>query len=176
MRKPYVIFAAATLVVSGCTSKQAATPEHFLTTLNAWLPDHPDCLLDASVKFPYETGDPEQEKQLDALARAQILTANKAGIIKITRYTMTDTGLKAGAHLCYGHRVATEIVSFTPPAEANGFTETQVVYKYKLEDVPVWAKGGEVVGAYPKLSEGLSGNARDKKTLALTGVGWTVPD
>jgi hypothetical protein len=166
----------AALLLTACATKQKPTPEHFLAALNHSLPDHSQCLLDSSVKFPYETGDPVQTKQLDALAHAQLLTGVRASIIHVTRYTMTDTGLRSGPRLCYGHRVATDIVSNTPPAVVDKFTQTQVVYKYTMADVPIWAKGADVQAAYPKLAEALSGNATDKATLALTGVGWTVPD
>ncbi len=176
MKKASIALASAALLLTACSTKQKPTPENFLAALNSYLPDHPDCLLDSSIRFPYETGDPAQIKQLDALARAQILTATRAPIIRVTRYTMTDTGQRVGAHLCYGHRLATAIVSSTPPAQAGGFTETQVVYRYAMQDAPVWAKGAEVQTAYPKLAEALSGNATAQKTLALTGVGWKVPD
>jgi hypothetical protein len=174
MRKAPILLAV--LILTACSTKQKPTPENLLATLNAWLPDHPDCLLDSSIKFPYETSDPTEIRQLDALAKAQILHGERASIIHISRYTLTDTGLRVGPHLCYGHRVATGIVSQTPPAAADGFTETQVVYRYKLEDAPVWAKDADVMAAYPKLAEELSGQATAKKTLALTGVGWTIPD
>ncbi|QHN04016.1 hypothetical protein FTO74_12015 [Granulicella sp. WH15] len=176
MRKTPIVLASAALLLTACSTKQKPSSENFLAALNAYLADHPDCLLDSSIRFPYETGDPLQIRQLDALVGAQILTAAREPIIHVTRYTMTDTGQRVGAHLCYGHRLATAIVSSTPPTQVDGFTETQVVYRYEMQEAPIWAKGTAVQAVYPKLAEALSGNATAKKALALTGVGWKVPD
>ena len=167
---------ALILALTACNSKTKPTPENYIATINAYFPDHPDCLLDGSVTFPYETSDPATTKQMDALVKAQILEAHTEPSIHVSRYTLTPTGTKAGKHLCYGHREATSIVSSTPPALANGFTETNVTYAYKIEDLPIWAKTPEVLAAYPKMAHEASGDATDKITLALTGVGWSVPN
>lgn len=165
-----------TAAATGCNSKTKATPENYIKTLNAYFPDHPDCLLDGSFKFPVETVELPKMKQLDALAAAQVVTADHNPAIHFARYTLTDTGKKAGPHLCYGHREVTSIDSYTSPALSNGFTETQVTYHYKIEDMPMWAKTPQVLEAYPKLAEESTGHATGTATLALTGVGWTVPN
>jgi hypothetical protein len=59
---------------------------------------------------------------------------------------------------------------------ANGFNETQIVYSYRMEDAPIWAKDAAVESAYPKLGAAMSGSATGTVTLAQTGVGWEVPD
>ncbi len=164
------------LPLTACNSKTKPTPENYLATINAYYPDHSDCLLDGSITFPYETSNPEKTRQMDALVAAQIAAVSREPAIKVSRYTLTPAGARAGTHLCYGHREATAIVSSTPPALANGFTETEVVYKYKIEDLPIWAKTSEVLAAYPKMAAESTGNATDKITLALTGVGWSVPN
>ena len=164
------------LPLAACNSKTKATPENYISTLNAYFPDHPDCLLDSTVSFPYETSDPAHTAQMDALVKAQILEVSREPAIKISRYTLTPTGTRAGKHLCYGHREVTSIASSTPPAPANGFTETQVTYHYKIQDLPIWAKDADVQAAFPTLAHEASGDATDRITLALTGVGWSVPN
>ncbi len=164
------------LLFAGCNPAVKPTNANYIATLNAYFPDHKDCLLDGSIKFPFETGDATLTKQMDALAAAEIVEIHRAPIIKMTRYTLTDYGTKVGAHLCYGHREVTAILTSTTPAVANGFTETQVTYRYKIEDMPVWAKTPQVVAAYPTLAHEASGDATGKATLALTRVGWSVPD
>jgi hypothetical protein len=164
------------LFLTACNSATKPTDANYIATLNAYFPDHPDCLLDGSVRFPFETGDPTLTKQMDALADAQMLELHRAPIIKITRYTLTDAGAKAGPHFCYGHREVTAIVSSTPPVVANGLSETTVVYRYKIEDMPVWAKTPQVVAAYPTLAHEATGDATGTITLAQNRVGWVVPD
>jgi hypothetical protein len=176
MKKPLMLLLAATFLLSACNTKTTPTPENFAAALNAWFPDHPDCLLTGSIHFPFETGDPVLIKQMDALTTAQILELHRAPMLHVTRYVLTPAGTRAGTHLCFGHREIKSIDSWTPPATANGFSETQVSYHYTLMDTPIWAKTPEVVAAFPKLAEELSGNATDRATLALTRVNWSVPD
>jgi hypothetical protein len=162
--------------VAGCKSATDPTPENYLKTVNAYLPDHADCLLDSTTSFPYSTSDAAKTKQLDTLVKSQVLAVGRDLSIHVSRYTLTPTGTAAGAHLCYGFRVATDIVSNTTPALANGFTETQVTYKYKLHDMPMWAKSAEVQAAFPTLAHEASGEATDTITLALDRIGWSVPN
>jgi hypothetical protein len=171
-----ICLSLALLLLTACDTATKPTPENYLKTLNAYLPDHPDCLLDGSIRFPYETSDPAKTKQMDALVKAQILAVTREPAIRISRYTQTPEGIRSGANLCYGYRLATEIVSSTPPAPANGFTETQVTYRYKLRDLPIWAKGDDVMAQFPTLAHEASGEATDTITLALDRVGWSVPN
>ena len=170
---------AGLLLLTACDTATKPTPENYLATLNAYLPDHRDCLLDGSIRFPYETGatsDPARVRQMDALVKSQILVANHETAIHVARYTLTPEGTRAGANLCFGYRLATTIVSSTPPAPANGFTETQVVYRYTMQDLPLWAKTPEVMAAFPVLADEATGNATGTITLALDRVGWSVPN
>ena len=175
MTKNWLILFGA-LSLTACNSKTKATPENYMATLNAYFPDHPDCLLDGTVKFPLETGDATLTRQMDALAVAKMVEGTRAPLLHITRYTLTDSGTKAGKNFCYGQRQVTGILASTPPALANGFTETVVDYHYKIADMPVWAKTPQVLAAFPKMAQEASGTATDKATLALTGVGWSVPN
>jgi hypothetical protein len=164
------------LTVTACDSKSKATPENFTTGLNAHFADHPDCLFGAPPHFPYETSDPAMTKQLDALAAEQLLSVEQERQLHVSRYTTTDAGARVAPRFCYGHRIVSSIDSFTPPAQANGFPETQVTYHYTLQDVPVWAKSDAMRAAFPAMALATSGNASDKATLAGTMAGWQVPD
>ena len=159
----------------GCHSKSAPTSENFLQGLNKHYVDHPDCLL-ANTRFPYETGDPKETAQMDTLVKSQLLDKTVEMSIRVSRYTVTTVGARYAPSFCYGHRVANTIDSFTPPAVANGFNETQVTYHYTMADVPVWAKSANVLKAFPAMAEIISGHATGVATLAQTPVGWQVPD
>jgi hypothetical protein len=164
------------LATAGCHSKTAATPENFTAGLNAHFLEHSECLLPDAPRFPYETSDPVKTKQLNALVAAQLLTVAEERDIHVSRYTVTAAGARVAPRFCFGHRVVTSIDSFTPPAPANGFPETVVVYHYKIEDLPVWADSAGVRAAYPAMAHATSGDATDKATMASTIAGWTVPD
>jgi hypothetical protein len=174
MKKIALLVCAVAL--AGCNSATKATPENYLKTINAYLPDHRDCLLDGTIRFPYETSDAAMTRKMDALVKAQVLTVSREPAIRVSRYTQTPAGIAAGTNLCYGYREATAIVSSTPPAVANGFTETQVVYAYRLLDEPMWAKTPEVETEFPAMAKEASGSATDTITLALSKLSWTVPN
>jgi hypothetical protein len=170
--------AAAILALpfAACNSKSSATPANFITGLNAHFLDHPDCLFPDAPTFPLETTDPAKTKQLDALVDAKLLDVAVERDIHASRYTPTDAGARVAPRFCYGHRVVSTIDSFTPPAPANGFPETQVDYHYTMENVPVWAKSAAMRAAFPAMALNTSGTASDKATLAGTMAGWQVPD
>jgi hypothetical protein len=162
--------------LTGCNSKSSATPENFITGLNAHFLDHPDCLFPTPPTFPYETGDAAMTKQMNALVDAQLLKGIEAPRIHVTRYTPTDAGARVAPRFCYGHRVVTAIDTFSPPAQANGFPETQVTYHYTIDNEPVWAKSDAMRAAFPDMALKTSGTASDHATLAGTMAGWQVPD
>jgi hypothetical protein len=166
----------AALLLSGCHSKTSATPENFIAALNTKFIEHPECLMPDAPRFPFETTDPEKTRQMDALVAGQLLTVKKEASIHVSRYTATPVGSVAAPRFCYGHRNVTSIDSSTPPVQANGFPETQVVYKYEIKDVPIWAKTAEVQAAFPEMKQAINGTSTDKATLAKTMAGWSVPD
>jgi hypothetical protein len=164
------------LPIAACDSKSKATPENFIAGLNAHFVEHSDCLFPDAPVFPFETSDPAKTKQMNALVDAELLDVAVEHDIHASRYTPTVMGARVAPRFCYGHRVATTIDSFTPPAPANGFPETQVVYRYTMENVPVWAKSDAMRAAFPKMALDTSRTASDKATLAGTIAGWQVPD
>jgi hypothetical protein len=163
------------LVTSGCSTQSHPTAANFTAGLNKHFLEHSDCLLD-NIRFPFEASDKEKTKQMDSLVKSQLLEKTEEMSIHVSRYTVAQAGLRYAPRFCYGHREVTSIDSFTPPAVANGFNETTVVYHYVMNDVPVWAKTPEVEAAFPDMAASISGNATGKAILAQTPVGWQVPD
>jgi hypothetical protein len=164
------------LGAAGCHSKTAATPANFIVALDAYFLEHPDCLFPEAPRFPYEASDAVETKQMDALAKEQMLTVEEEADIHVSRYTPTQAGERAAPRFCYGHRAVSAIDSFTPPAQANGFMETQVAYHYTMDEVPVWAQSDGMRAAFPAMAVATSGAGTGKITLASTMAGWTVPD
>jgi len=168
--------ASILLPLSACHSDTAATPDNFIAALNAHFLGHPECLFPDAPSFPYETTDPVKTAQMDALAGAQMLTVKKEPSIHVSRYIPTASGEHIAPRFCYGHRRISTIDSFTPPAPANGFTETKVAYHYTVAEVPVWTKSDAMRAAFPAMALATSGNATGNATLAATMVNWQVPD
>lgn len=179
-KKP--VLAAGLLLVAalGCNSKTKPTPANFQAALNAHFTERNECLFPTMLHFPYEVGSTaasrKEAQQMEALMKSGLLTRQEDLTIHVNRYSLTPAGQRATARFCYGHRHITGIDSSTPPVKKDGFPETQVTYKYVLEDVPVWARTPQVIQAFPQLKEQLSGDATDKATLAQTLAGWQVPE
>ena len=169
--------ALTALVAAGCKSASAPTPENFSKGIAKYLLDHPDCLYQTALRFPYETSNSAEIKQLDTLVSSKLLNHETEPAIHVTRYTVSDYGQKSAPRFCYGFRHIAGIDSSTPPAKgADGFNESKVTYRYTLEDVPVWAKSPDVQKAYPDAAKDINAPSPATLTLAQTGVGWQVPD
>ena len=172
--------AVATLLFSpalGCHSASDPSPANFTKGLTKYLAEHPDCLYKQPLRFPYETSDAAEIKQLDTLVGAKLLERGSEPAIKITRYTISDYGQKSAPRFCYGFRHVAGIESFTPPTKgADGFNESKVVYTYTVEDVPIWAKTPAVQAAFSDMAKRVTTPDPATITMAQTGVGWQVPD
>lgn len=166
--------------LGGCSTANKPTDANFIKALNAYYENHNDCLFPQGHAFPYEVAPgakaKEEEKQLDALTDAGLMTRLKDLDMHVERYTLNAAGDRYGPRFCYGHREATGVVSFTPPGPHNGFTETTVTYTYVMHDVPVWAKSDGVRAAFPALAQSLSESPTAQMTLASAGAGWHVPE
>jgi hypothetical protein len=169
--------AALLVLATGCqSSKTKATPENFIQALNSHFQTHSECLFPEPPRFPLGTSDKTQTRQFDSLVKAQLLTVAQEPAIHVSRYTVTTVGTRYAPRFCYGHRTVTAIDSFTPPAQANGFPETRVTYRYTLQDVPIWAKTPEVQAAFPAMAKATTQESTAQATLAGTLAGWQVPD
>jgi hypothetical protein len=113
---------------------------------------------------------------MDTLVKSLLLDKTIDAGVHTARYMPSTVGARYAPHFCYGHRVVVSIDSSSPLAVVGGFKTTSVAYRYKMEDVPVWAKGADVQAAFPAMALATSGQATGKANLAQTPVGWQVPD
>ena len=168
---------AFTVLMGGCHSASDPGQVNFTKGITKYLAEHPDCLYKTGLRLPYETSDKKEIAQLDSLVGAKLLEKGSEPAIHVSRYSVTDYGQKSAPRFCYGFRHVVGIESFTPPVKAaDGFNESQVAYRYSLQDTPVWAKDSAVAAAYPEMARALQGKLTANVTLAQTGVGWQVPE
>jgi hypothetical protein len=175
--KVFIASAALALILTGCTGNgtSAPTPKNFTDAINKHYLDHSECLL-SNIRFPFETTDREQTKQMDSLVKASLLEKTAEPAIHVSRYTPSTEGQRFAPRFCYGHRDVTAIDSFTPLAVNNGFKETTVTYHYALKEVPIWAKTPEVQAAFPAMAQAITTQGTATATLAQTPTGWQIPD
>lgn len=164
------------LAATGCApSKSAPTPENFTSAINAHFLDHHECLL-SNIRFPYETTDKTETKQLDSLVDSHLLDKSVEAAIHSSRYTVTQAGQRYAPRFCYGNREVSSIDSSTPLTVVNGFKQTTVTYHYTITEVPVWAKSPGVLAAFPQMAQALNGPSTATINLDQTTASWQVPD
>ena len=168
------------LTLGGCASKKkAANNENFKRAINAYFYNGRDeCLFKTPYKFPDEVklSEKEEQKTMDALAKAGLLTRTEDGAFKLVRYALTPLGTRATGRFCYGHRDVTSVDSFTPPRVVEGRQASDVTYHYKLADTPEWASDKGMTKEFPELARKTSGDAEGKTTVMSAYAGWEVPD
>lgn len=166
-------------LLGGCSSANKPTDENFTAALNAYYQTRSVCLFPQGRQFPYEVAPGPTAKQgkaqMDALTDAGMFTRLEDRDLHVDSYSLTPIGQRYGPRFCYGHRQVTGIVSFTPPGPRNGFTETDVTYRYTMTEVPVWVKTDAIRASFPQVAKDLSDGPTDQMTLASAGAGWQVP-
>jgi hypothetical protein len=159
--------------------RRAPNNVNFQRAINAYFYNgHDDCLYQAAIKFPNEVkvGEKQEMREMDALAKAGLLTRIEDGAFKLVRYSLTPMGTRATGRFCYGHRDVTTVDSFTPPRTVDGRQASDVTYHYRLIDSPQWASDDDLKKEFPKLAQQTGSSAVGKTTVMSAYNGWEVPD
>ncbi|HEY3989595.1 MAG TPA: hypothetical protein VGM02_09880 [Acidobacteriaceae bacterium] len=168
------------VAVGGCHKKQTeASNENFKRAINAYFYDGRDeCLFRTAIRFPNEVKVPEKAemRDMDALAKAGLLTRIEDGAFQLVRYDLTPLGTRAKARFCFGHRDVTSVDSFTPLRIEDKRKACDVTYHYRIVDAPVWVQDEGLRKQFPELARKTSGNAEGKTTVMSAYEGWEVPD
>ncbi|MFL6429805.1 MAG: hypothetical protein ACJ71S_16280 [Acidobacteriaceae bacterium] len=168
------------LALGGCSRKKTeASNENFKRAINAYFYNGRDeCLFTAAHKFPesVKVGEKAEMKDMDALAKAGLLTRTEDGAFQLVRYDVTPLGTRAKARFCFGHRDVTSVDSFTPLRSEDKRKASDVTYHYRIVDAPVWAQDENLKKQFPELARKTSGDAEGKTTVMSAYQGWEVPD
>jgi hypothetical protein len=168
------------VAIGGCTRKKTeASNQNFQRAINAYFYNHRDeCLFTTASKFPDEVKVHEKDemKNMDALAKAGLLTRTEDGAFQLVRYDLTPLGTRATGRFCFGHRDLTSVDSYTPLHVVDNRKASDVTYHYRIVDAPVWAQDANLQKQFPELASKISGNAEGKTTVMSAYEGWEVPD
>jgi hypothetical protein len=168
------------IAVTGCQNRKTeANKDNFKRAINAYFYEHRDeCLFKTPVRFPNEVkvGEKQEMRDMDALSKAGLLKRTEDGAFQLVRYDATPLAQRAGGRFCFGHRDVTSVDSFTPLRVENGRKASDVTYRYRLVDAPVWAQDATLQHQFPELARKLSGDAVGKTTVMSAYEGWEVPD
>jgi hypothetical protein len=101
------------VVLGGCTrEKTQANDENFKRAINAYFyTGHDECLFATAQKFPNEVkvAEKAEMKDMDALAKAGLLTRIEDGAFQLVRYDLTPLGMRAKGRFCFGHRTTAKL-------------------------------------------------------------------
>ncbi len=168
------------VAIGGCNRKKTeASNENFQRAINTYFYNHRDeCLFTTARKFPDEVKVAEKSdmKDMDALAKAGLLTRIEDGAFQLVRYELTPLGTRATGRFCFGHRDVTSVDGFTPLRIEEKRKASDVTYHYRIVDAPVWAQDEHLKKQFPELARKTSGNAEGKTTVMSAYEGWEVPD
>ena len=168
------------VAIGGCTRKKTeASNINFQRAINAYFYNHRDeCLFTTARKFPddVKVHEKDEMKNMDALAKAGLLTRIEDGAFQLVRYDLTPLGTRATGRFCFGHRDVTSVDSFTPLRMVDKRKASDVTYHYRIADAPVWAQDDGLKKQFPELARKTSGNAEGKTTVMSAYEGWEVPD
>jgi hypothetical protein len=168
------------VAIGGCNRKKTeASNINFQRAINAYFYNHRDeCLFTTARKFPDEVKVAEKSdmKDMDALAKAGLLTRTEDGAFQLVRYELTPLGTRATGRFCFGHRDVTSVDSFTPLRIEDKRKASDVTYHYRIVDAPVWAQDEKLKKQFPELTRKTSGSAEGKTTVMSAYQGWEVPD
>jgi hypothetical protein len=168
------------VAIGGCTRKKTeASNINFQRAINAYFYNHRDeCLFTTARKFPddVKVHEKDEMKNMDALAKATLLTRIEDGAFQLVRYDLTPLGTRATGRFCFGHRDVTSVDSFTPLRIVDKRKASDVTYHYRIADAPVWAQDENLKKQFPELTRKTSGSAEGKTTVMSAYEGWEVPD
>ncbi len=190
---PGIVLLAA---LAGCGDPKAASKSNFKSVLADHFAHHcifvtPSVGLNA---FPVTVADESEIGRYDALVSAGLLTSHAQasehpGVLGIGTvreqshtYDLTDKGrslFQNGAAendrgFCAGHYQVDDVRDFTPPADVNGRTSSDVTFDVTPE-LSDWVKASEVQARYGDELAHVTPTA-DRLTLVRDDHGWTVND
>ena len=179
MRKMWMLSACAAVLVLGCATDTKPTNAKLEKALNSYFEGHNECLFPMVMRFPYEVSPGSdakaEQKRLDAMTGAGLLTKQSGAAIKVERYTLTPLGERQKGRFCYGHRQVTSVDGFTSPVKQGGFLQSTVNYHAKMVDIPVWVQTDEMRAAFPEMAKAISGPQPGQVMMENAGAGWQVP-
>ncbi len=201
-RLALILTSLATLFLFSCASDTDVNKENFTKAINAHLHKQEICFEDKIFAFPREISSKEKLGEglivkYDALAAAGLVSRKmsskqikgpglKMTFGSATVYDLTATGFRHSKKLktsgnkkyrrfCFANPHASSVKHFSAPANKEGKTTTEVVFKYSLTNVAKWARQKKLLDTFPQVKreiDKLDSPTEQKATLVLTKEKW----
>lgn len=180
--KKILLVASVALLLAGCGEKG-----DFEKAINAKISKSKVCYSLQNNDFAFNKGFPVKvnhgyrsagynasDEILNGLVEQGLLNVSQQpnGFGSVDVLEITDKGQEVdfwnreeGA--CVGHRIVTEVKSWTEPSDGAGAKITQVTYTWKLDGVPGWVDKNAFSGV-----KGMAESEEGKIVLVKTNNGW----
>src|SRR5579862_5385212 len=144
------------LLFTAACNNGGDTDLNYKTAINDHFKAFPSCIWSQPKKFPVQaaTSDDAKTEGYDALTQEGLLTrttAEKKVLIiskQVNNYDLSDKGRTSWTadssqpgygNFCYGNREVTSIQNSTLGTNGVGAKTVDIVYQYKIANVPAWA-------------------------------------
>ncbi len=179
------ITTAVCISLSACADPKEANNDNFSKAISAYLVQAGEqCVLKGT--FPRKTTQ-VGIKKWRALEDAGVVSvtskSKKAdsmfGLV-YTTYDLTDKGrliFKQDKGFCYGIRELVSIKAFTKPETDGTYTLSEISYRYRITDIPKWARGATIQNGFPEIKAAVESDKTPLKASALLFLddgGWTT--
>jgi hypothetical protein len=199
-----LIFLAVIAFLTACSNAKRPSDSNFKAAINQYPAKHGKACTWIGRSFPVDVSESEQKfqsgtgPQLAVLEAAGLLRSSDTiaptpGILgpgaprHVKRYEPTEEGKKylqqapgifgQSSGLCYGDKAVDSIVKWTESPAAGLYSQTKVIYTYKIENLAPWAKRSDVQQEFGDVRTTVSGISKSNEIarLLLTNQGWEVP-
>jgi hypothetical protein len=204
MRRFFFISFAGILCLIGCNDVRKPSDASFRKAIDQYLEKHGKACTWIGRPFPIDVSESEQKLQsgtgfqmavLEAtgLVRSSDTIAAAPGIFgpgaprRVKRYEPTEEGKKylqqvpavlgQSAGFCYGDKRVDSIVKWTEPVTTGPYSQSEVTYTYKIENLAPWAERPDVQREFGDVRTIVNGISKSNEIagLQLTNQGWEVP-
>jgi len=171
---------------------QAPSTDEARAILQAWFDGNPQCTPFFAMPHDVPAESDYSRKQAQAFVDAGLLRPegemwipdpnSGSGQRRVVRYVPTAEGQKQvrpgsgaldgqKAVICYGRRTV-ETVEVGEPDLLGG--QVSVTYRYRLADIPAWARAPSILAFYPGFAGWLDREEEDHESLILKDGEWTL--
>lgn len=204
MRRSCRISFAGILFLTACSDIKKPSDGNFRKAIDEYLAKHGRACTWIGRPFPIDISEARQKVQYGT--GSQMTTLEQAGLVHssnvvvatpgifgadaprpVKRYEPTNEGKKylqqsPGAFgpitgFCYGEKTVDSIVKWTEPVATGVYSQTEVTYTYKIQNLASWAQRPDVQSAFGDVKTTVIGVSKLNEIagLQLTNRGWEAP-
>jgi hypothetical protein len=186
-----VAFTVSVFIAAGCSKANEANEKNLSEAVEQYLDKHGEQCINLGIERAADGQD-----EIKFINASSVFALQSVGIVKKedikmphggtnTRYTLTEKAKpferlidtlpdhKKVPYLCYGKEVLEKVIEWHPPGYMH-HDNAQVIYQYKIEDMPDWAKNPDVQLKVLGVNNEINNEGKRQHVLWFkqTNTGW----